>query len=68
MSESVHVRRKPFLPDGQIIAIVYQPDGTIVYFVHEDHISDDGALALEAILTASRSKYHRQWGLPRIAA
>ena len=68
MSESVHVQRKPYLPDGQIVAIVYQPDGSIVYFIREDHISADGALALEAILTASRNKYHRQWGLPRVTA
>lgn len=68
MSESVHVQRKPSLPDGQIIAIAYWPDGTIVYFVHADHFSDEGALALEAILNASRNKYHRQWGLPHIAA
>jgi len=68
MSESVHVQRKSDLPDGQIIAIVYQPDGSIVYFVDESHFSEVGAVALEAILEASRNKYHRQWGLPLVAA
>lgn len=50
------------------MAIVYQPDGSIIYFIREDHISNDGAVALEAILTASRDEYHRQWGLPLVSA
>ena len=68
MSESVHVQRKPDLPDGQLIAIACDPNGSIVYTVHADHFSEDGAVALEAILTASRDAYHRQWGLPLVAA
>lgn len=65
---SVRVERVSELPKGQQAAVELWPDGTVTYYLHEDHITETGAEALQSVLTSARNAYHQAWDLPAVSA
>ena len=64
MSLSVRVERVNHLPDGQQAAVEFRKDGTVIFYLHSDHITATGAEALQTFMTCARVAYHQDWHLP----
>lgn len=67
MFQSVRVERTNDLPDGQVAAIEFQPDGTVIYRMRPEHITEIGAEAFEVLMATARDVYHQAWDLPMIS-
>jgi len=67
MFQSVRVERTTELPDGQVAAIEFQPDGTVIYRMDARHISVAGAEAFQTLMITARDAYHEAWELPTIS-
>lgn len=47
--------------------VEFLADGTVIYYMHEAHITLTGAGALETVLNSARDAYHQAWNLPEVA-
>lgn len=67
MFQSVRVERTNDLPDGQVAAIEFEPDGTVIYRMSPEHITEVGAEAFQTLMATARDAYHQAWNLPTVS-
>lgn len=47
--------------------IEFRADGTVVFYLRSDHITEVGAEALQTVMASARGAYHQAWSLPTAA-